>query len=284
MFAILAFIFYFFFILFLSTFFTPLPIDDAQPVRYRSLPWSTLVLMMVNCIVFLGWLAPDLYKVEEWTIYGLRDYITKVWTYGFRETVIREGEVGIGAFTTFTSMFMHADLWHLFGNMAYLWTFGRRIEDACGHTRFLVFYILAGMVANVGWALMDPSLVDLPGVGASGAIAGVMGAYLLLFPNGRITALWGIGSILRIPVAAVRSNKNNDIKVFRRTVVLPAWLLLIAFAVENAIPSIEVMLRGSDDTGGVNTIAHLAGFMAALTIFLFVRKDMLMRYFSGRSL
>jgi membrane associated rhomboid family serine protease len=278
---LLFFLLYILLVLFLLTFFLPLPINDAGSVRYRSTPWMTFSLIIINSLVFLVWLAPDLYQAQELTTDAIWDYITKVWTYGYRETVIRDG-TGLGAFTTFTSMFMHADLWHLFGNMVFLWAFGRRIEDACGHWRFLAFYLLAGMVANMGGALLNPAEGDRPGIGASGAIAGVMGAYLLLYPGATVVALWGIGSILRVPYAAVKIGAGDNIPLWRWSVSLPAWLLL-EFALENTIPSLEVIVRGTD-SGGVNYLAHLTGFLAALTIFLFVRKDLLTRYIAGRSL
>ena len=105
--------------------------------------------------------------------------------------------------STFTSMFMHSDMWHLLGNMIFLWAFGRRVEDACGSWRFMIFYLCAGMIANIGSESLNPSQVDLPGIGASGAISGVMGAYLILFPNGLVTCFWGIGIILRFIVVAI---------------------------------------------------------------------------------
>lgn len=273
---------YFLLVIFLTTFFFPLPINDAGLVRYRSIPWATIGLIIVNTVIFLFWLAPNLYTSENMYDVSARTYINKVWSYGYRETVIRDG-TGIGAFTTFSSIFMHADIWHLAGNMVYLWTFGRRVEDACGAGRYLLFYLFAGMVANMGYALLNPALGDIPGIGASGAIAGVMGAYLLLFPSARIVTLWGIGSLLRLPIAAIRILMRHDVPIWKWTISLPAWLLLIGFAIENTIPSLEVMMQG-EDRAGTNNLAHLTGFLAALAIFLFVRKDLLIRYVKGRSL
>lgn len=279
---ITVFLAYILFILFLVTFFIPLPIHDASSVRYRSVPWTTIGLIIVNSAIFLFWLAPNIYASEGMYQKTIQDYINKVWSYGYRETVIRDG-TGIGAFTTFSSMFMHADMWHLAGNMVYLWTFGRRVEDACGAGQFLLFYLFAGMVANMGYALLNPALGDIPGIGASGAIAEVMGAYLLLFPGARIVTLWGVGSLVRLPIAAIRILMRHDVPIWRWTIPLPAWLLLIGFALQNTIPSLEIIMRGKD-MGGTNHLAHLTGFLAALAIFLFVRKDLLMRYIEGRSL
>jgi membrane associated rhomboid family serine protease len=281
---IISFLLYLLAALFFMTFVFPLPVNDAGTVRYRSVPWTTVALIFINTAIFVLWLAPDLYQNDEALFeQSLLSYVHKVWSYGFREKVVRDGAAGAGAFTTFSSMFMHADIWHLFGNMVYLWAFGRRVEDACGHWRYLAFYLFAGMVANVGSAVLSPGIEDRPGIGASGAIAGVMGAYLLLFPSAYIVTLWGLGSILRIPVALVRILTGQNIPLWRWTVPLPAWFLLIGFALQNAIPSMEVIM-GRADTGGINYLAHLAGFLAALAIFLFVRKDLLMRYISGRSL
>jgi len=280
--AILA---YFLFILFLSTLLYPMPVNDSGIVRYRTVPWATLTLITVNTVIFVLWIAPDLYVQQQGSVTvepNIDRYIDKMTLYGYSEKAVRDG-LGVGAFAGLSSMFLHADFWHLFGNMVYLWAFGRRIEDACGSWRFLLFYLMAGMFANVGSVLFTSSLDVRPSVGASGAIAGVMGAYLLLFPTARVNCLWGIGSLLRLPVATIRLLMNKQYKFWRWTVSLPAWLLLIWFVVQNALPSLET-IQGNKELQGVNYLAHLAGFLAALAIFLFVRKDLLMRYVHGRKL
>jgi membrane associated rhomboid family serine protease len=280
--AILA---YFLFILFLSTLLYPMPVNDSGVVRYRTVPWATLMLITVNTVIFVLWIAPDLYVQQQGSVTvepDIERYIDKMTLYGYSEKAVRDG-LGVGAFAGISSMFLHASFWHLFGNMVYLWAFGRRIEDACGSWRFLLFYLLAGMFADVGSVLFTSSLEVRPSVGASGAIAGVMGAYLLLFPTARVNCLWGIGSLLRLPVAAIRLLMNRQYKFWRWTVSLPAWLLLIWFVVQNALPSLET-IQGDKELEGVNYLAHLAGLLAALTVFLFVRKDLLMRYVYGRKL
>jgi membrane associated rhomboid family serine protease len=283
--AILVFA-YFLLILFLSTLFFPMPVNDSGAVRYRSLPYATFFLILLNMIIFVGWIAPELYGGEdEVTLEVSEDYMGKMNSWGYRETVMRAGE-GVGAFAAFSSLFMHADFWHLFSNMVYLWTFGRRVEDACGPWRFLGFYLLTGMLAHLGSVLFNPANSSIPSIGASGAISGVMGAYLFLFPGAAVTCLWGIGMFLRLPIAVVRSvwsREDEDTKLWRWTVTLPAWLLLIWFLVQNTIPSLET-IRQQEDLPGVNTLAHLSGFLGALTIFFFVRKDLLTRYLSGRSI
>jgi membrane associated rhomboid family serine protease len=279
--------------LFIGALVYPLPVNDNGNVRYSSVPVMTMMLILVNSLVFIFFEAIDLYQganlIEAGDIAGVRriyHYVETIWTYGYRGVFLREG-LSIGAFSTFTSMFMHADFWHLLGNMIFLWTFGRRVEDACGPWRFLLFYLIAGMIANVGADILNPTKVDIPGVGASGAIAGIMGAYLILFPGAMITSFWGIGIALRVPIVLVLKlagvEQVSDAKIWRWTIRLPAWLFLIYFLVRESLPSFEVMSQGKD-YGGVNNLAHVTGFLAALLIFLFVRKDLVTRYFSGRAI
>jgi len=253
----------------------PLPFSDTGSVRYRTMPYMTFLLITVNSLVFIVWQAPDYYQAE--TLRQLQPYVDKLYLYGYRAILLREGQ-SVGAFVTFTSMFMHADFFHLFGNMIYLWTFGRRVEDACGHWRYLLYYLAAGMIAGMGSSLLNPSQTDLPSIGASGAIAGIMGAYLVLFPGARVDCLWGIGSIIRIPYAAIRGQQ-----IWKWTIKVPSFILLIYFAVKEFLPSLQSLQQGQS-VGGVNHVAHITGFLAAILIFLFVRKDLLTRYFSGRSL
>ncbi|MBI5667047.1 MAG: rhomboid family intramembrane serine protease [Chloroflexi bacterium] len=293
MLLLFIFLFYILLTLFARSVITPMPISDTGSVRYRTIPWVTLTLILINAVVFIGWQAANLYQGAQLVAEGdfsgydlVYDYVRQIWTYGYRGIFLRDG-LSIGAFTTFTSMFMHGDLWHLLGNMIYLWAFGRRVEDACGPWRYLVFYLLAGMVANIGSDVLNRAQADLPGIGASGAISGVMGAYLILFPGAMVTCIWGIGMVLRLPIviilklAGVRSVR--DARIWRWTIRLPAWTLLLFFLASNFLPSLDVLTQGQD-YGGVNTLAHVTGFLAALVIFLFVRKDLLTRYIAGRSL
>lgn len=293
MLLLFIFLFYILITLFARSIITPMPLSDTGTVRYKTLPWATLALILVNSLIFLAWQAPNLYQGAQLVDTGdtrgynlLYGYVRQIWTYGYRGIFLRDG-VSIGAFATFTSMFMHADLWHLLGNMIYLWTFGRRVEDACGFWRYLLFYLLAGMVANIGSDVLNRAQADIPGIGASGAISGVMGAYLLLFPGAMVVCFWGIGIVLRLPVVLVMKivgmKSVRAAPLWRWTIRLPAWVLLLFFLVTNTLPSFEVLVQGKD-YGGVNTLAHLTGFLAALVIFLFVRKDLLTRYLSGRSL
>lgn len=293
MFLLLDFLLYLIVTLFFISFVTPTPLSDTGNVRYRTIPVMTILLIIANSLIFMIFQGPDLYQGSSMLKAGdpegivrLNNYVAQVWTMGYRGIFMREG-LSIGAFSTFTSMFMHGDMWHLLGNMIYLWAFGRRVEDACGSWRFLVFYIIAGMVAGIGSEALNFSHTDIPSIGASGAIAGVMGAYLVLFPGSMVNCFWGIGVILRVPVVAILKLAGvqwvQGAPVWRWTIKLPGFLLLLFFLGQEFLSSIFTFLQ-QQNVGGTNHIAHVAGFLAALVIFLFVRKDLLTRYFSGRRL
>jgi membrane associated rhomboid family serine protease len=118
---------------------------------------------------------------------------------------------------------------------------------------------------------------DIPSIGASGAIAGVMGAYLVLFPAARVDCLWILGSLVRVPYAAVTGKQ-----LWKWTVKLPSFILLGYFAIKEFLPSIDTIQQGQE-LGGVSHLAHVMGFLAAIIVFFFVRKDLLTRYFTGRA-
>ncbi len=158
--------------------------------------------------------------------------------------------------TVLTSMFMHGGWLHLLGNMWFLWIFGNNIEDAMGHVRFVVFYLLCGVVAAATQVAVQPHSV-VPMVGASGAISGVLGAYLLLYPRVRVHTLVFLG-------------------LFVTTITLPAYLMLgywILLQLLGGLPA----LAGTD-TGGVAFFAHIGGFAAGMILVgVFVRSENLRR-------
>lgn len=277
------------FTLILGSLILPLPLSDNGTVRYRSLPLMTFTLILINITVFIGWQFADLLIIMEIddfmlltqeqidAVYG---YVNKVWMYGYRPDIIAAGE-SIGAFTAFTSMFMHGDISHLAGNMVFLWAFGRRLEDACGPWRFLLFYLVAGLVAGLGSAILIAD-GDIPSIGASGAIAGLMGGYLLLFPGARLSCLWLPISSLLYVYHRVRG-LNNDDAGKKSYIPIPAFAVVLIFIVYDIIGTFNTAQTG-ELTGGTNYVAHTTGFLAAITIFLFMRKDLFNRYFAGRSL
>ncbi len=266
----------------------PLPFNDTQTVRYRSIPFATITLILINIAVYVLWQAPHLIDAInaptefEYEMHMLL-YGEKIWKYGFRELYFTQAN-GVGAWVSFTSMFMHADFMHITSNMIFLWAFGRRVEDACGPWRFFVFYLIAGMVASMGYAfIVDSSFLDVPGIGASGAVFGVMGAYVLLFPTARMGCLWLPGLIIRGMITGLLALLGQKTSPWKWTVQVPALLIVLIYVPFSIMDTFSAIETGSLPSN-INEVAHLSGFLAALTIFLFVRKDLLMRYMAGRLL
>ena len=215
-----------------------IPLGDENPTR--SFPFVTLTIIIVNVLVFLydkliGWGAPEAlieYAMIPCTITNQCRYevppISPDWL------------------TIFTSMFLHAGFLHLAGNMLYLWIFGNNVEDALGHVQFLLWYLVWGAAAALAHAWLNPSS-QIPTVGASGAIAGALGAYFVLFPMARIRVLVFFFFITVIAVPAF--------------VLLGFWFLM------------QFQFQP-----GVATMAHAGGFVAgAVTILVMGRQRVLRR-------
>lgn len=141
-------------------------------------------------------------------------------------------------FNFLSSMFMHGDFWHLLGNMLFLWVFGDNLEDRIGHVRYGIFYLVCGFAAALGQILMDTNSI-IPMLGASGAISGVLGGYLLLFPHRRVTAL-----------------------IFNFLTQVPAYVALGIWIVYQLI--LGYMTPAG--TGGVAYAAHIGGFLAGVVL------------------
>ena len=154
----------------------------------------------------------------------------------------------------FTSLFLHGGWFHLFGNMLYLYIFGDNVEDRMGHIRYLIFYILCGLIANLTHIAFNPES-RIPSVGASGAIAGVLGAYMLLYPTARVVVLIMLFFYI-------------DFVALPALIVLGFWFIIQFFS---GILSLGVQ---SASTGGVAWWAHIGGFVAGMSlVFLFKRRD-----------
>jgi membrane associated rhomboid family serine protease len=205
-----------------------LPIGDDDTGR-RTVPLVTYALLALNVLFFF---------VEQ---SGGDAFIGK-WAFVPRRFVANP--IG-GVLTLLTSMFMHAGWLHLGGNMLYLWIFGDNVEDRFGHIAFTIFYLLCGLAAT--FAQLAFSLgSNVPNLGASGAIAGVLGAYILLFPQGRVKVLQG-QQVIQVPAL----------------IVIGMWIVLQLFS---GIGSIA----GAAQTGGVAYLAHIGGFLAGFVLtFLF---------------
>jgi len=223
-----------------------LPLNDTEPNRYSFLPIMTIILIVLNCFIFYV----EVFHVGD-------DYWPFFMKYATTPRLILSAQGG-GALSNITAMFLHGSLFHLLGNMLPLWVFGRRVEDACGPWRFLAFYLLAGTWAHVLFVLV---LSDsrIPGVGASGAIFGLMGAYLLLYPGGRIRTLVFISFVPLWPrIRAI-------------------WVVLYFLGIQ-IIPAIEILRNKADYS--TNHWAHLGGFFSAVFVLLFLRPEAYARYVS----
>jgi len=147
-----------------------------------------------------------------------------------------------------TSMFLHGGFWHLAGNMLYLWVFGNNIEEAMGHVRFCIFYLLCGIAAVAAQVLLNPA-AEVPMVGASGAISGVLGAYMLLYPRARV--------LLGLPLGFLIVQLGR----FPAIWVLAAWFLM-----QLIMGSIAAAQAPGDSEGGIAFGAHVGGFIAGLVL------------------
>jgi rhomboid family protein len=153
--------------------------------------------------------------------------------------------------TIFTSMFLHGGLLHVGGNMLYLWIFGDNLEDTLGHGRFLFFYLTAGVAAALSQTLVSPSS-SVPMIGASGAVSGVLGAYLLLFPHASVYTLVTFGFFVKVPAL----------------IVLGFWIVLQLL---NGYLTISAHSFRLGETGGVAWFAHIGGFLAGMLLLFLLR-------------
>jgi membrane associated rhomboid family serine protease len=163
--------------------------------------------------------------------------------------------------TLITSMFLHGGWMHVIGNMWYLWIFGDNVEDRVGHGRFIVFYLLCGIVAAFGQILIDPAST-LPTIGASGAIAGMMGAYFVLYPRSRVLTL--------IPLI-----------IFWEVIELPAVVLLGFWFLMQLFSAGTIAMTSTSGGGGVAFMAHVAGFLSGMAgVFVFRKSERAEQYWA----
>lgn len=202
------------------------PIGDDNSER-RGVPVVTYALIAINLAVFFVELQLGDAFITKWAFIPAR---------------FTEDPAG-DASTLISAMFMHGGWMHLGGNMLYLWIFGDNVEDRFGPVRFVLFYVLAGLAATFAQYAVNPSSA-IPNVGASGAIAGVLGAYLLMFPKARVDVLLG-----------------------RQVVAMPAFIVLgfwVALQLVSGVGSIADTAQ--TETGGVAYMAHVGGFIAGLAL------------------
>lgn len=214
----------------------------------RGFPVVTVIIIGINVIVF------------GYEIYLGKGYENFIRTYGLipnnlTNPLYAEFDGSLNPFLSiFSSMFVHAGYLHLIGNMLYMWIFGNNVEDSMGPLRFILFYLLTGALAALSHVATEP-VGKIPMVGASGAISGILGAYLLLFPRARVLTLIFIG-------------------LFARIATIPAVWVLLFWIILNVING--TVSLGSRESGGVAWFAHIGGFGAGLLLIkLFRRPDYL---------
>jgi membrane associated rhomboid family serine protease len=206
------------------------PVGDDNSAS-RSVPVVTYALIALCVLVFFVELSGGDAFIEKWAFVPSRFLAAPA----------------AGFLTIFTAMFMHAGWAHLGGNMLYLWIFGDNLEDRFGHIKFLIFYLLCGIAAMAA-QLVFSSGSNVPNLGASGAIAGVLAGYILLFPQGKVRVLQG-QQVVQVPAL----------------IVIGLWIVLQFFLGIGSIAN-------TADTGGVAYMAHIGGFAAGfLLTFLFGR-------------
>ena len=215
-----------------------LPVRDYLPSR--RVPFVNYAIIAINLAVFL---------LEE--LGGGPDAWSN--TFGLVPAEMTSDPIA-GAPYLLTHMFLHGSLAHVAGNMLYLWIFGDNVEDALGHLRYAAFYLLSGLAAAAAQTLAAPHS-QVPMVGASGAIAGVLGAYLLLYP--------------RSPIAVI--NPVLILWIFWGLFIyLPAWFVLLEFFVVNLW---DAMHPARGEAGGVAFMAHVGGFVAGLILLPLLRSE-----------
>lgn len=207
-----------------------IPLRDENPTR--RVPLITYILILINITVFI---------LQTSLGAGVQEF---VYQYALIPSRFTSGFSLENMTNILTSMFMHGGVAHIIGNMLYLWIFGDNVEDAMGKGRYVVFYILGGVTASLAHILTNPTS-QIPTVGASGAIAAVLGAYLVLYPQQRVLTVIPLGFFMRIAMLPAG-------------LVLGMWFVLQFFQ--------GLMSMGGPDVGGVAFWAHIGGFVAGVVL------------------
>ena len=221
-----------------------IPLHDDNPLRHISFPIVTVLLLLINVIIFVFFQSGLFYNIGHAGIFDLA--IIPCQLLGVDICAANSQQL-IGAtpemITPISYMFLHGGWMHLIGNMLFLYVFGDNVEDAMGHVTFLIFYLLCGIFAGYAHSVIAPNS-SIPLIGASGAVAGVIAAYLMLHPNVRVWVLaLGVFS-LKLPAL----------------IVLGAWVAMQFFSVMTATAS------------GTAFWAHIGGLLAGAVLILFMRR------------
>jgi membrane associated rhomboid family serine protease len=229
-----------------------IPLKDDIPSR--SVPIVTLVLIALNVAAYVYQLSLA-FAVDAGGRAAAEAFVFEFGATPCRLTgTCDRGDFPSPYVTVFTSMFLHGSPLHVAGNMLYLWIFGDNVEDALGHGRFLLFYLLSGVAAAAAQTITGPTST-IPMIGASGAVSGVLGAYLLLFPYATILTLMIFGFFVRsVHIPAV--------------IVLGFWIVLQLI---NGWLTMNASAMGRGESGGVAWFAHIGGFLAGMLLLLLFR-------------
>ena len=219
------------------------PLYDENPTRIT--PFITYGLIGMNVLVFLHQLSLSDAQLNQF--FQLYAVVPQQLTASFGSVAINQPVPEW--VTLFSSQFLHGGLLHLIGNMVYLWVFGNNIEDRLGHFKYIIFYLACGALAALcQWFIgMDSTI---PSLGASGAISGILGAYLIRFPQALVRTLIFLG-------------------IFITTLRIPAWVLIGVYIVGNLISGVSDLQRAANmtmETGGVAYWAHIGGFVFGLIL------------------
>ena len=220
-----------------------IPLRDDNPSKTIPIVNVTLILINLSVFVYQNYFVPG----------GAGPLLTRLGFIPYELTHAVDSSpknLAPVSMTMITSMFMHAGWIHFLGNMLYLWIFGDNVEDILGHSKYLSFYLLCGVSASLTHALLNLSS-QVPTVGASGAVAGVLGAYMFLFPAARVKTLF-------------------IVFVFIRVISLPAIILLGYWILIQVLSGITEF--GSGTGGGVAWFAHIGGFVTGLVLIILMRK------------
>jgi membrane associated rhomboid family serine protease len=225
-----------------------IPVRD-YPGERRIFPWVMLAILIVNVLAFVFELGVGADTAALDNLFLSAGVVPVEYTRGVQ--VGPPPPLGITWTTLFTSMFLHGGLLHIGSNMLYLFIFGDNVEDRLGHLRFLLFYFICGIVAGIAHIVVNAGS-DIPSVGASGAIAGVLAGYLVLFPNAQVRTLLLIGPFILVPRIAA------------------AFLIIFWFATQ-FLSGILSLGATTEQTSGVAVWAHIGGFAAGLILVLLLR-------------
>ena len=221
-----------------------IPLHDTNPLKRIHYQYVTVALIVLNVAIYVIFISGWVYAPNEAEAASFAVIPAKLMTAGMGgETMLATGAYMPERFTLITYMFIHGNWIHLLGNMLFLWVFGDNIEDAMGHLRFIMFYLMCGIFAALFHTWMNPES-EIPLVGASGAVAGVIAAYLILHPKVKVwvLALW------RIPIR-----------------ITAAWAIGIWIAYQ----FVSLLFEGEEN---VAWWAHIGGLLAGATLILFMRR------------